>query len=219
MILAQIRQALRGLRRNPGFAIAAVVALGAGIGANTAMFSVVDGVLLRPLPFTQPDELVLVRSTLLAKGLDNMPHAAGDYFDFEQRNQVFAAMAAFLNVGFGLNTPNAEPERYAGVAVTADYFKVFAIQPALGRTFLPTELQPGQDAVVVLSHGLWQERFGGRANILGETLLLNGRSRVVVGIAPAGFAYPETARLWCPPSSKATTKRAATSTTSTPSLA
>jgi putative ABC transport system permease protein len=198
MILAQVRLALRVLRKNPGFATAAVVALGAGIGANTAMFSVVDGVLLRPLPYPQPEQLVLVRSTLMSKSLDNIPHAAGDYFDFAQQNRVFTAMAAYLNVGFGLSTPNAEPERYAGVAVTEEYFRVFQVQPALGRVFSKEESQPGKDAVVVLSHGLWQERFGGRQNVLGETLELNGRTRVVVGIAPPGFAYPETARLWVP---------------------
>lgn len=198
MILAQIRQALRVLTQNPGFSLAAIVALGAGIGANTAMFSVIDGILLRPLPFAKPEQLVLVRSTILAKNLDNMPHAAGDYHDFSQQNRVFSSMAAYVNVGFGLATPNAEPERYAGVAVTPDFFRVFAGQPALGRVFAPDEMQPGKDSVVVLSHGLWQERFGGRANILGETLELNGRPRTVVGIAPAGFAYPETARLWVP---------------------
>ncbi len=198
MTVANLRHALRLLRHNPGFALAAVVALGAGIGANTAMFSVVDGVLLRPLPFPRSEQLVLVRSTLMSKSIDNMPHAAGDYFDFAQQNRVFTAMAAYLNVGFGLTTPNAEPERYAGVAVTEDFFRVFQVQPALGRTFTKEEAQPGKDAVVLLSHGLWQERFGGRPNIVGETLELNGRVRVVVGIAPAGFAYPDTARLWVP---------------------
>ncbi len=193
MIFAQIRHAFRVLRKNPGFSIAAVVALGAAIGANTAMFSVVDGVLLRPLPFTKPEQLVLVRSTLLGKNLDNMPHAAGDYFDFAQQNRVFSSMAAYVNVSFGLSTPNAEPERYIGVAVTPDFFRVFAEQPTVGRVFAAEEMQPGKDSVVGLSHGLWQERFGGRPSILGETLQLNGRSRTVVGIAPPGFAYPESA--------------------------
>jgi putative ABC transport system permease protein len=193
-----IRHAFRVLRKNPGFTVAAVVALGAGIGANTAMFSVVDGVLLRPLPYPRSEQLVLVRSTLMARNIDNMPHAAGDYFDFAQQNRVFSSMAAYLNAGFGLATPNAAPERYAGAAVTPDYFMVFEAQPALGRVFSAEESEPGKDGVVILSHGLWQERFGGRRDILGTTLVLNGRSRIVVGVAPSGFAYPEVARLWVP---------------------
>ncbi len=198
MILAQIRHALRSLRKNPGFALAAIVALGAGIGANTAMFSVVDGILLRPLPYPHSEELVIVRSTIPGKSIDNMPHAAGDYFDFQQQNRVFARMSAYQNAGFGLATANAEPERYAGAAVLPDFFNVFQIQPALGRVFTPEESQPGKDGVVLLSYGLWQERFGGRANILGETVNLNGRTRTIVGVTPPGFAYPDIARLWVP---------------------
>lgn len=198
MTFARLRQALRILTRNPGFALAAVVALGIGIGANTAMFSVVDGVLLRPLPYAEPDRLVLVRSTMAAKALDNMPQAAGDFFDFTEQNRVFAAMAAFQPTGVGLTVKGVDPERLPAATVTAAFFEVFQVRPALGRFFQEGEWVAGQDGVAVLSHGFWKERFGGRADVLGQTIELNGRGRTVVGVAPPGFAYPADARLWIP---------------------
>lgn len=199
MALAQdVRYTVRMLTQNPGFTIAAVLALALGIGANTAMFSVVDGVLLRPLPYERPDQLVQVRSAMPAKNLPEMPMAAGDYFDFATDNTVFQSFGAYSNAALSLSTNNADPERYVAAAVTRDFFAVFGAKPALGRFFEPREMEPGQDAVVVLSHGVWRDRFGSNPGILGQALILNGRSRLVVGVAPPGFEYPNLVKMWVP---------------------
>lgn len=199
MALAQdVRYTVRMWTQNPGFTAAAVLALALGIGANTAMFSVVDGVLLQPLPYQRAEELVQVRSSMPGKNLPEIPMAAGDYFDFAADNTVFSHFGAFTNAAVSLTTASADPERFVAAGVTRDFFAVFGVQPAAGRFFEPGEMEPGQDGVVVLSHGVWHERFGGKPSVLGQTLTLNGRPRVVIGIAPAGFAYPPQARMWLP---------------------
>lgn len=199
MAFAQdVRYAARMLSQNPGFTIAAVLALALGIGANTAMFSVVDGVLLQPLPYERPDELVQARSAMPSKNLPEMPMAAGDYFDYAADNTVFSSFGAFVNAAVSLTTENGDPERYVAAGVTRDFFTVFGVKPAMGRFFEPQEMEPGKDGVVVLSHGVWRERFGASPSILGQTLRLNGRARTVIGIAPPGFEYPALARMWLP---------------------
>lgn len=197
-MLADFRYALRVLRQHPGFTAAAVLALGLGIGANAAMFSVVDGVLLRPLPYEQPEQLVNIRSSMKRGNLREAPLSRGDFFDYEAQNKVFAAMAGFGMGSLGLTSATGDPERLAGANTTPAFFDVFRAKPLLGRTFAADEFRSGRDGVVVISHALWQERFGSDRNIIGQKIRLDGRERVVIGVMAPGFEFPNAARLWLP---------------------
>ena len=192
------RYATRLLRHNPGFTIAAVPALGLGIGITTATFSVIDGVLLKPLPFEEAGRLVQVREKFTSRGPDGIPLPAGNYWDYYAGNQFFEKLGAYRNNPFSLTSPGSDAERYLGAAVTIDFFAVFGARPALGRTFTAEEMEPGRDDVVIIGHGLWRERFGADPGLLGRKITLNGRDRQVVGILPPGFEYPNKSRMWAP---------------------
>lgn len=200
--MQDLRYALRTLRQNPGFTVTAVIALALGIGANTAMFSVVDGVLLKPLPFEDPSKLVIVRELFPKRAAQAFSDAIavppGDYLDYYSEQKFFEKFAAYRNNPASLLMPGADPERHFGAAVTQEYFDVFRVKPILGRLFDAEEMLRGADAVVILSHGLWAERFGGDPNILNRKLNLNGRDRQVIGIMPPDFDQPAKTRLWVP---------------------
>ncbi len=186
-----IRLAFRMLRKDPGFALAAVGTLALGIGANTAIFSAVYATLLRPLPFSRPAQLVTV-SIDDPNGqarFQDLPLTAWVFEEFRRSNSSFAGMAALKGTEFNL-TGSGEPERLYGVRVSANYFDLLGMPPALGRAFLAEEDTPGRDGVAVISHSLWMRRFGGDPTVLNHPVQLNGQSVLVVGILPAGFLAP-----------------------------
>ncbi|MBA3714399.1 MAG: ABC transporter permease [Pyrinomonadaceae bacterium] len=189
---------LRMLAKNPGFTIVAVVALALGIGANSAIFSVVNTVLLRPLPYKDPDRLMMVWEDDAKGGFPRDTPAAANYIDWRDQNQVFEGMAAIANESFNM-TGAGEPERIDGRRVSANLFSLLGVEPLMGRAFTPEEDQPGSNRVVIMSHGLWQLRFGSETKIIGSSLTLNGESFAVVGVMPPHFQFPSRDdELWVP---------------------
>jgi putative ABC transport system permease protein len=197
-LLADVRYGLRSLLKRPGFTIVALLALTLGIGANTAIFSLVNAVLLRPLPFPEPDRLVWAWGNIRGGG-NRASVAPLDYLDYRERNKTFSEFAAMFSIPVPVNfTGGGEPERLTGAGVTGNYFQALGVQPLMGRTFQFENEHSGQDNVVVLSYGLWQRRFGGDPSILNKTITLNGRSHSVIGVMPRDFSFPRSAELWVP---------------------
>ena len=196
-VLKDLRYALRSLARNPGFACVSVLALGLGIGANTAIFTVVNSVLLQPLRFQKPQQLVVVRERNLKAGFPQFSLSPGNYLDFRDHNHSFSGIAAFGGRGFNLSG-GTEPERLRGTRVTVDFFDVMGRGPILGRTFNTQEAQLGSDHVVIVSYGLWQRRFAGSRGVLGQSLKLNDELYTVVGVMPADFRFPARTEVWTP---------------------
>jgi len=162
-----------------------------GIGANTAIFSVANAILLRPLPYPQPERVVNIwgANPKLNLGLDKIPNSPGQFIDYRDQSDVFNHIAAFDTGDLNLEG-KGEPEKLGATLVTADFFAVLGVKPALGRTFLREEDQPGHNWVVILSHSLWQRRFGGDPAIIGQAITLSGASYIVIGVMPPGFHYP-----------------------------
>jgi predicted permease len=194
-IIDDLRFSLRLLVRNPGFALISVVALAVGIGANTAIFSVVNGVLLQPLPYSEPARLVMVYEST-----QQFQHGAVAYLNFldwRRENRSFADIAAFRNNDFNF-TGSGEPVRLSGEYVSAGLFRTLGVEPLLGRRFLPEEDRRGAGGVVMLGYGLWKERFQADRAILGKSLTLNGRDYTVIGVLPANFRFLDEADLYVP---------------------
>ncbi|HEX7049876.1 MAG TPA: ABC transporter permease [Longimicrobiales bacterium] len=190
-ILRDLRYAARQLLKRPGFTAIAVLALALGIGANTAVFSVVDAVLLEPLPFKEPERLmVLWEQETAVPDRPPEPTSAATFQDWRAQSRTFDELAAWVYSGFAL-TGAGEPEEIGTVRASANLFRLLGVEPALGRAFLPEEEQPGRHRIVILSHGLWQRRFGGDPGILGRSLTLDGEPYAVVGVMPAGFRFPD----------------------------
>jgi putative ABC transport system permease protein len=197
-LIQDIRYAVRLLLRSPGFTLTAAVTLALGIGATTLMFSIVNAVLWRPLPFPDPDRLLVLFTINRQADVGQIRTSALDFQDWRARAASFDALAGHVGTGFTF-TGNGDPELVIGQVVTADFFKVLGVRPALGRTFAADEFSPGRETRVLLSYPLWQRRFGGNAAIVGNTTTINGRPYTVVGVMPAGFAYPNaTYELWAP---------------------
>ena len=175
-----------------------MLTLALGIGANTAIFSVVNAVLLRALPFPEPDRLVMVWEDASFAGFPRNTPAPANYADWKAQNQVFEEMAAFDERSFNL-TGDGEPEKIEAYGVTANFFPMLGIKPALGRAILPEEDKPGANKVVMLNYSLWQQRYGGERSVIGRELLLNGEKYTVVGVMPAGFQFLDShIGLWVP---------------------
>jgi putative ABC transport system permease protein len=208
-VLNDFRLGIRSLGKRPGFALVAILTLGLGIGASAAIFSVVNAVLIRKLPYTDSEGLVLVWERFQGLGLDTIPISASEYVDYRNENQVFEEVASYNTLDFNL-TGQDEPERVSAAAVTASLFPLLGIRPQLGRTFDEAENQQGRDGVTVISNGLWRQRFGGDRQIIGRPILLNGRSYSVIGVMPVDFQFPlslfgikgvtftQPAQLWVP---------------------
>jgi putative ABC transport system permease protein len=178
--------AARMLRKNLGFAAAAVLTLALGIGANSAIFSLCNAVLFKALPYSAPDRIVMLWETLLGKPITVAP---ANFVDWRNASQSFSEMAAVNpNAGFTLGSPN-EPVRLTGAGVSANFFSLLGIRFAFGRSFLPEEDQPGNNQVVILSHPVWQQRFGADKDITGRTVRLNDATYTVVGVLPAAFQF------------------------------
>src|SRR5215211_3319951 len=165
-LINDLRFGFRMMVRNPGFTLIAVVTLALGIGANTAIFSVVDAVLLRPLPYPDADRLVFLWSTMNAQGVPQSGSALPDYQGWRDQSKVFDGLGGFYYGDFNLATENEPPEFIQGAFITSNLFQVLQISPALGRSFLPEEEQFGRHRVVLLSDKLWQRRFGSAANVV-----------------------------------------------------
>src|ERR1700721_1395598 len=195
--LRDLRYGLRTLRRNPGFTCVAALTLALGIGAVSAIFTVVNSVLLQPLHFYRPDQLVVVNERNLKMGFPEFPLSPGNYLDFRGHNHSFSGVSAIETTAFNL-TGFAEPERVPTAGVTIEFFQVMGARPALGRTFTPQEARVGSEHVVILSYRLWQRRFGGRRDILGGKLKLDAELYTVVGVMPAGFEFPGQTQCWAP---------------------
>jgi putative ABC transport system permease protein len=190
-----LRYGFRTLWRSRGFALIAILALALGIGANSAIFSVVNGVLLRPLPYPQPERLFIVWEK--GRQLDEMSIAYPNYSDWRAQNQSLENLAIFRRESFNL-TGNNEPEQLTGAQVSANLFATVGVKPIMGRDFLPEEDTPAGNPVTILSYGLWQRRFGADTKIIGKNLSLNGKDFTVIGVMPPRFSYPSRMELWVP---------------------
>ena len=190
-----LRYGFRTLRKDPGFTAVAMLALALGIGANTAIFSVVNGVLLRPLSFPDPDRVLMIYESNAE--FNRASVAYPNYLDWRRESRFFTDMGAVRNDDFNF-TGAGQPERVSGKYVSASFFPVLGVTPLLGRSFLPEEDRRGAACAVVLSYGFWEERFGGDANILGKTLTLNAVRCAVAGVLPADFRLGENARVYVP---------------------
>jgi putative ABC transport system permease protein len=194
-MLQDIRYALRGSLRRPAFAALVVLTLGAGIGANSAMFSIVNSALLQPLPYEQPEKLVYMFGAF--KGGNQASISPMDFLDYRARQKVFSSLAARSAFGSAVITGGDRPERVPASIATANYFSTLGIQPMLGRTFRPDEEQ-GDHTIVIISHALWQQRFGGNAAILGTSITIDGRPHTVVGVLPALVDRMIDVQVWRP---------------------
>jgi putative ABC transport system permease protein len=192
-----VRYALRMLLRAPGFSLIAILTFAVGIGINTAVFNVVNGVLLRPLPYPDADEITMVWVHNRRQGIKEDITSYPNFVDWKAQSTSYAQMAGFTPSAVTL-TGDGEPERLSGAAVTASFFEVLRMAPAMGRVFTADNETPGRDLVVVLSHGLWQRRFGGARDVLGRTIVLSGRTYEVIGVMPPELRLPDKAELWRP---------------------
>jgi len=205
-LFQDIRFGYRMLRKAPGFTVVAVIVLALGIGANTAIFSVVNSVLLRPLPFQDPDHLVQVWHVPPQKsfpGVSKFSVSPANYLDWASQNHSFEGMAIYGYANYNL-TGKGEPESISAIRVSPEFFSVLRARPLLGRTFAPEENQAGHGQVVVLSQPFWQTHFASDPNIVGQAISLNSQSYTVVGVMPARFSFPTSSdpkmqpQLWTP---------------------
>lgn len=195
LMLQDIRYGIRSLARHPGFTVIALLTLALGIGANTAIFSVVNAVLIRPLPFADPEGIVWLWDTIRPGA--PAPTSLPEFLDWKEQNGSFEYMAAFQGGNMFLDAGDGTEEVPAGI-VTPAMFSLFRVNPIIGRTFTDEETLPGRFRVAVLGHSLWQTRFGSDPNVLGRTIQLSGRAYTIIGVMSAGFSFPERAMLWRP---------------------
>ena len=199
-LLSEFRFSLRSLRHDRAFSAAAIVVLALGIGANTAIFSVVNAVLLRPLPFNDPSRIMQLWHTPPARsfpGLSWFSVSPANYLDWQRQSSSFDHMAAY---GFRSFTVGGKerPEAIQAAAVASDFFPLLRTQPLLGRTFAPDEDRPGQGHVVVLGYNLWRDHFASDQGIVGRSILLDGETYSVIGVMPPTFQFPSWGKLWVP---------------------
>src|SRR5690242_790427 len=194
-LLKDIRFALRSLSRRPGFTAIALLTLALGIGINAALFSVVNGVLLNPLPFPQPDQLVVLDQSKPNFETGAIPYP--NFLDLRKENQTFSAMTISRGTAFSL-IGTGEPERVNGRFVSADFCSVFGIKPVVGRPFLPHEDEPGVTPTVLISHDLWQRKFAGNGDVITRSITLDDKSYNVIGVLPADFRFFQTGDVFVP---------------------
>ncbi len=197
-LFLDIRYSLRALGRSPGFTAVVVIALALGIGANTAVFSVFNGVLLNPLPYPEPHRLVWLwpadaRTGQSFSGATSPP----DFVDYRKQATVFTKLSAFLQMDLTLSG-NGAPERVPAAGVSNGFFETLGVRPVLGRSIRAEDEQTGWPQVAILSDGLWQRRFGSDASVVGKTIDIDGKNVTVIGVMPAGFEFPKEAQLWQP---------------------
>src|SRR5882724_6242172 len=185
---------IRTLLKNRGFTIVAIAVLALGIGANSAIFSVVNSILFRPLPFKEPDRLVSVWEVnpSLKLGFDKFPASAGDFVDWREQNRVFDQISAYYGSSFNL-TGRSEPEKISGLVVSSDFFAMLGVGPIAGRAFNSDDHNPNANRVAVISHNLWRDNFGSDPGLIGRTITLDDKDYSVIGIMPQGFNFPRSA--------------------------
>ncbi|MGH9541734.1 MAG: ABC transporter permease [Terriglobales bacterium] len=191
-----LRYAWRGWRRNPGFAAVAIAALALGIGANTAIFSIIDAVLIKPLPYRQPAQLVQLWETESAPG--NYPFAGPDFLDWKTQNHTFSDMALYRWAQRSSLGAGSHPDPVVRISAEANFFSLLGASPLLGRTFQPGEDEPGRDRVAILSYALWTRRFAADRGVIGRSVKINAETYTVVGVMPRAFNLPAGAELWTP---------------------
>ncbi len=197
-MLRDLQHAFRATQHRPGFTAVVIVTLALGIGSTTAVFAVVNAVVFRPLPFPDPDNLVMMWSESPAHGIERAPVFGADFVEWRSRSRTLEEAAAFRwPLSWNLAV-DGSPERISGSRVTADFFRVLGIEPLIGRVFESDEDQRGRDRVVVLSHGLWQRRFGGDPQVIGRPLMLHEHSYIIIGVLPRGLTFPERTDVWTP---------------------
>ncbi|HEU5337366.1 MAG TPA: ABC transporter permease, partial [Terriglobales bacterium] len=199
-LIQDFRYGFRVLRKSPGFAAVAIIVLALGIGANTAIFSVVNAVLLRPLPYRDPSHLMQVWHVPPPKSFPGMSIFAvspANYLDWEQQNHVFQSMAIYGFRSFNI-TGTDQPQALQASAVSQQFYSTLGVHPLLGRTFTPEEEQPGHSHVVILGYALWKSTFGGNPGIVGSNIRLDDQPYTVVGVMPPNFKFPDWAQLWTP---------------------
>jgi len=195
-LLQDLRYGARMLMKNPGFTLIAVFTLALGIGSITTVFSIVNGYLLRPLPFPDSERLVMIDEISAQRGpMGGISFA--NLLDWREQNQVFTGIASWGGGDYTL-TGDGDPEQFPGMSVSYNTFEILGVSPMLGRSFRAEEDRPEHDLVVILGHGLWERRFGAKPQIIGQTITINNRPRTVIGVMPPGFKYPERAELWLP---------------------
>jgi putative ABC transport system permease protein len=196
-LIADVRYALRTLRKHRGYSLLAALTLALGIGANTAIFSVISGVLLKPLPYGEPDRLVLVRQSAPGASLPIVNLSIREYFDYREQSPDFDALVEYHQMNFVL-LKRGDPDRVDTGVVSHDFFDVLGIRPVLGRTFTAADEEPGAPAVLLLSYSYWQSRFGGDPNIIGQVFEMNDRAHTVIGVLPNVPHYPEENDVYMP---------------------
>jgi putative ABC transport system permease protein len=198
MLFQDLRFAVRTLRKSPGFTVVAVVCLALGIGVNATIFSVVDGVLLRPGPYPDPDSLVVLNATNHPLGVTRAGLSYPDFRDWRDANRTLSGMAAFTQRSLTIADGRTDPERYDGATISWNLFSLLGTPPALGRDFGPEDDRPGAAPVVLLSDDVWRHRYNGDPSIVGRAILVNATPHTVIGVMPPRFMFPETQRLWVP---------------------
>src|SRR5712671_784240 len=196
-LIKDIRYGLRSLLKRPVFTAVAVITLALGIGANSAMFSTVNAVLLRPLSYPDSDRIILLEGVNPPQGITQSNMSIPDFVDWQKQNQVFEHLAGFYSGGL-LLTSGEETERVRGAGVTEDFFPLFRTGAIKGRTLQADDAQKGSNSVVLLSYAIWQRRFGGDQNVVGSKVSLGGKGVTIVGVMPPGFDYPAQTELWVP---------------------
>ena len=192
--MQDILYGFRMLKKHPGFTVIAIVTLALGIGANTAIFSVVNATLLRPLPFKDPDRVVMVWGAIPKMAAVTLPNSSANFLLLKAQSQSFERLAAFRSWAWQ-STGGGEPELLQGARVTADFFEAVGAGPVLGRVFTAEEDVPNHAPVAIISYGLWQRKFGGDPNVIGKTIMLTGQSAMIVGVMPKGFRFPGAANM------------------------
>src|SRR5688572_18272661 len=198
MLLQDVRYAWRSLTQSPTFTAVAVACLALGIGINTTIFSVVDGVMLQPYPYQDADRIAVLSGRNQRLHINRAGISYPDYKDLRDQNTTVASLAAFGRRSLTISDGSTEPTRYDGSTVTWNLFQLLGQPPAMGRTFGPEDDRPGAEPVVMLSHEVWQTRYSGDQSVVGRGISINGRPHTIIGVMPPRFAFPETQRLWVP---------------------
>ncbi len=197
-VLRDISYSVRILLKSYAFTFVVILTLALGIGANTAIFSFANGILLRPLPYPQSDRLAVIDETAFKQGIDSMSVSYPNFLDWREQNTVFEGMGTYFGSNRFALSGAGEPIEIRGSRISHGLFEVLRVSPLLGRTFTVNEDRPEEDAVIILGHDLWQRNFGGIPEIIGQKVMISNRPRTVVGVMPKGFRFPEVAELWVP---------------------
>jgi putative ABC transport system permease protein len=198
MLLQDVRYAWRSLTKSPGFTAIAVACLALGIGINTTIFSVVDGVMLQPYPYQDAERIAVINGRNQRLNINRAGLSYADYKDLRDQNATVLSLAAFSRRSLTISDGSSEPTRYDGCTITWNLFELLGQPPALGRNFGPEDDRPGAEPVVLLSHEVWQTRYLGDRAAVGRAISINGRPHTIIGVMPPRFAFPETQRLWVP---------------------